>query len=166
MLGSGGLWSGARGQPQAPPPGAALPAESCPAGPRASASRLNRKPLDRALHRQVGRAQGSVPADLSEGKKAHGFLHAGPKAFPRELTWASLGWPELAWAPRGGAGLSGVAGNPVSLLPPQELPGDRKQPLHGPIQVPSPVHRGPAQSHWPAPRICARGGPRGSRQGN
>lgn len=36
--------------------------QSCPAGPRASASRLNRKPLDRALHRQVGRGAGQCPS--------------------------------------------------------------------------------------------------------
>lgn len=58
----------------------------------------------------------------------------GPNTFPRAATYprACPGTTQrgLSWHATGSVCRAGVMGNPVSLLPPQELPGDRKQPVH------------------------------------
>lgn len=92
-------------------------------------------------------------------KKAHGFLHAGPKAFPRELTWA-LGWPEpLAWARGEGQGCLGLL---VILSPLHHLRSSWGPEAASPrtdtgTVLPSIVGLLRATGLL---RICARGGPR------
>lgn len=92
MLGSGALWPGTRGQPQASPnPDAALPAEGHPAGTSGLASPLNRKPGCEAVSPLTCQRERTLLASCMRDLRPS----------PLELTWASPQRPELAWAPAG-----------------------------------------------------------------